>query len=50
VNVTNIIIGLLLVASVISGRLVAWGTGRVTRAPAGGPGLPSSQSAASAGA
>ena len=53
VNVTNIIIGLLLVASVISGRLVAWASGRLPRAsrpPAGGPGLPSSQSAASAGA
>jgi rhamnose transport system permease protein len=52
VNVTNIIIGLLLVASVISGRLVAWVTGRLPRSepPAGGPGLPSSQSAASAGA
>jgi rhamnose transport system permease protein len=59
VNVTNIIIGLLLVASVISGRLVAWGAGRLPRrapraappdaprAPVGGPGLPSSDRAAS---
>jgi rhamnose transport system permease protein len=51
VNVTNIIIGLLLVASVISGRLVAWASGRLprraSRAPVGGPGLPSSDRAAS---
>jgi rhamnose transport system permease protein len=58
VNVTNIIIGLLLVASVISGRLVAWASGRrPRRAPQDSssssttrPDRSSSDRAASAGA
>jgi rhamnose transport system permease protein len=52
VNVTNIITGLLLVASVVSGRVVAWVQGRlprtVSRAPSGASGPSSSQRAASA--
>jgi rhamnose transport system permease protein len=53
VNVTNIIIGLLLIASVVSGGLVTWGSRRLHRRNPGGsssaPGSSSTQRTAPAG-